>query len=146
MPAVELWVQGCAHIPHVKQADNAQAGMPPDAGLSADESIVQLHVDRAELLCATGTNFATFVELDFFQHVTQATPIMQGPRFVLMRPVTAATRDLHACILTTVTAQMILSLSGFVVLPSPSSQQANATSICKVCLCCCPARMVTNFR
>ena len=87
MPAVDLWVQGCANISRVKQADNAQAGMPPDAGLSADESIVQLHVEKAELHCATGTNFATFVELDFFQHATQATPIMQGPRFVLMRPV-----------------------------------------------------------
>ena len=59
----------------------------PDAGLSADETVIELHVERAELQCATGADFASFVELDFFQHATQATPVMQGPRSVLMRPV-----------------------------------------------------------
>ena len=68
------------------------AALLPDAGLSADESIVQLHVERAELHSATGTNFATFVELDFFQHATKATPVMQGPRSVLARPVSCYKR------------------------------------------------------
>jgi len=38
----------------------------------------------AELQCATGANFASFVELDFFEHATQATPVIQGRRQVAL--------------------------------------------------------------
>ena len=50
------------------------------AGLLAGETIVELYVERAELQCAAGAHFATFCELDFFQHATQTTPVVQGPR------------------------------------------------------------------
>lgn len=39
---------------------------------------------RAELQCATGANFASFVELNFFEHATQATPVIQGRRQVAL--------------------------------------------------------------
>lgn len=58
-------------------------GVELHAGLSADETIVELYIERAELQCEAGANFATFCELDFFQHATQATPVVQGSRFVL---------------------------------------------------------------
>ncbi len=38
----------------------------------------------AELRCATGANFASFVELNFFEHATQATPVIQGERQVAL--------------------------------------------------------------
>jgi len=38
----------------------------------------------AELQCATGANFASFMELNFFEHATQATPVIQGRRQVAL--------------------------------------------------------------
>ena len=52
------------------------------AELADNENMIEVHVAGAELQCATGPNFASFVELDFFGHATQATPVVQGPRFV----------------------------------------------------------------
>ncbi len=43
-----------------------------------------MHVIGAELQCATGANFASFVELNFFEHATQATPVIQGKRQVAL--------------------------------------------------------------
>ena len=53
-----------------------------DVGLSEGESVIHLYVEKAELQCATGANFASFIELDFFQHAAHTTPIVQGPRYV----------------------------------------------------------------
>lgn len=100
---LQLWTSGCNDVLiFLKSSSQKQHRLATwltplllDAGLSADESIVQLHVERAELHGVTGTNFATFVELDFFQHATQATPVMQGPRFVLVCPVSCC--KISAC-------------------------------------------------
>ncbi|KAL0055976.1 hypothetical protein WJX82_006293 [Trebouxia sp. C0006] len=48
--------------------------------LADNENIIEVHVMGAELQCATGANFASFVELNFFEHATQATPVIQGRR------------------------------------------------------------------
>lgn len=39
---------------------------------------------QAELRCATVANFASFVELNFFEHASQATPVIQGDRQVAL--------------------------------------------------------------
>lgn len=38
----------------------------------------------AKLQCATGANFSSFVEINFFEHATQATPVIQGRRQVAL--------------------------------------------------------------
>ncbi|DBB03911.1 TPA: hypothetical protein ACH3X1_012996 [Trebouxia sp. C0004] len=48
--------------------------------LADNENIIEVHVIGAELQCATGANFASFVELNFYEHATQATPVIQGRR------------------------------------------------------------------
>ncbi len=53
------------------------------AELADNENIIEVHVAGAELQCGTGANFASFVELNFFDHATQATPIVPGNRSVL---------------------------------------------------------------
>ena len=50
------------------------------ADLADNETIVEVHIIAAELQCATGANFASFVELNFFDHATQATPVVGGTR------------------------------------------------------------------
>lgn len=50
------------------------------ADLADNENIIEVHVIAAELQCATGANFAGFVELNFFGHATQATPVIEGTR------------------------------------------------------------------
>ena len=50
------------------------------ADLADNENIIEVHVIAAELQCATGANFASFVELNFFDHATQATPVVEGIR------------------------------------------------------------------
>jgi len=61
------------------------------ADLADNENIIEVHVMGAELQCATGANFASFVELNFFEHATQATPVIQGRRQVAPFPNIACT-------------------------------------------------------
>ena len=51
------------------------------ADLAENENIFEVHLASAELdVDLTGDNPATFVALDFFEHDTQATPVVSGSR------------------------------------------------------------------
>ena len=57
------------------------------ADLAENENIFEVHLANAELdVNLTGDNPATFVALDFFDHDTQATPVVSGSRWVSSRP------------------------------------------------------------
>ncbi len=59
----------------------------PRADLAENENIFEVHLASAELdVTLTGDNPATFVALDFFEHDTQATPVVSGSRWVSSLP------------------------------------------------------------
>ena len=57
------------------------------ADLAENENIFEVHLASAELdVTLTGDNPATFVALDFFEHDTQATPVVSGSRWASPSP------------------------------------------------------------